>query len=354
MVTIVNAVRSLSRKLRSRTACAAMLTLVCLSAIAVIAANIRSVNIIDSGETKTVITMRHDTKTILNKAGYAISVNDEVIDENVSAYTREITILRASTVTITENGNSTQLTTVLPTVQEVLDDAGILPPDEDDVLNCELTDEVYDSMNIVLDRVEYKTETITEVIPYETVEKKTSGLSKGTTKVSRKGKNGSKDVIYSVKYVNGEPEEYTALSETVTKKPVNKKVLVGTYSPTKYTISDVTVSAEAKTISVGGETFTYSKIITGTGTAYTADPGALCSTGKVARVGYVAVNPKKIPYGTKMFIVSSDGKYVYGYAEAADTGGALMSNRVVVDLYMNTEKECYAFGRRGVKLYILD
>ena len=71
-------------------------------------------------------------------------------------------------------------------------------------------------------------------------------------------------------------------------------------------------------------------------------------------MGLVAVDPRKIPYGTRLYIVSSDGRYNYGYAIAADTGGALRSGRVLVDLFYNTERECVNFGRRQVKVYILD
>ena len=56
-----------------------------------------------------------------------------------------------------------------------------------------------------------------------------------------------------------------------------------------------------------------------------------------------------------MYIVSADGKYVYGYAVAADTGGfAYNGSGTLVDLRFNTRGECYSFGRRTVNVYILD
>ena len=57
--------------------------------------------------------------------------------------------------------------------------------------------------------------------------------------------------------------------------------------------------------------------------------------------------------GTKLYIASPDGSVVYGYAIASDTGGALMSGRVLVDLYYNTLGECVNFGRRQMNVYIL-
>ena len=40
-------------------------------------------------------------------------------------------------------------------------------------------------------------------------------------------------------------------------------------------------------------------------------------------MGNVAVDPRIIPYGSKLFIMSADGKYVYGYGIACDTGGSV-------------------------------
>jgi len=71
-------------------------------------------------------------------------------------------------------------------------------------------------------------------------------------------------------------------------------------------------------------------------------------------VGYVAVNPRIIPYGTRLYIVSTDGRYNYGYCIAADTGGFIYwNNAPVVDLFMNSESQCEAFGRRQVRIYVL-
>ena len=80
------------------------------------------------------------------------------------------------------------------------------------------------------------------------------------------------------------------------------------------------------------------------GTIYTAI-GTLC------RVGAIAVDPKYIPYGTRMFIVSNDGSYIYGLSTAEDCGGAIKENRI--DLYFETTSECFKFGRRTCTVYFL-
>ncbi|MBQ7876643.1 MAG: DUF348 domain-containing protein [Clostridia bacterium] len=99
------------------------------------------------------------------------------------------------------------------------------------------------------------------------------------------------------------------------------------------------------------------RVITCTATAYTPsadecgkDDG-ITATGAKCEVGVVAVDPKVIPLGTKLYIETVDGSFVYGYCSAQDTGGAIKGNKV--DLAMNTKSECFQFGRRQVKVYIL-
>ena len=75
----------------------------------------------------------------------------------------------------------------------------------------------------------------------------------------------------------------------------------------------------------------------------------------LAQVGVVAVNPNISPYGSKLYITTPDGSYVYGYAVAGDTGGFIYSHPdTIVDLFMNTVAECYAFGRRDIVVYVLE
>lgn len=132
----------------------------------------------------------------------------------------------------------------------------------------------------------------------------------------------------------------------ITKEPVDKVVLMGTKGSN--------VSNPVGTFTdMNGNTVAYSSVVTGSGTAYTAPAGSLTATGVTAYHGGVAVNPNIIPYGSKLYIVSTDGSFVYGYATAVDTGGALMSGTAIVDCFYNTYDECVSFGRRNVNVYIV-
>ncbi len=104
----------------------------------------------------------------------------------------------------------------------------------------------------------------------------------------------------------------------------------------------------------GNVPVSYKKTIVGTASSYTGSGQS--ATGKNLRPGYISVNPKQIPYGTKMWIVSNDGKYVYGYASAEDTGGFTNwtgSRATLCELYFPDEASRDAFGRRQVTIYIL-
>lgn len=98
--------------------------------------------------------------------------------------------------------------------------------------------------------------------------------------------------------------------------------------------------------------FSYSKVYTMKATAYDPSAGTMTASGMRARVGVVAVDRKVIPLGTKLYIESTDSWPDYGYAIAGDTGGAIKGHRI--DLFFNTHRTAMNFGRRNVKVYVLD
>ena len=120
---------------------------------------------------------------------------------------------------------------------------------------------------------------------------------------------------------------------TKTSKPKN------TPDPDKKQASEVT----GNTITVDGKTYTFSKTMSVMITAYT-HTGRKTSTGVWPDIGTVAVDPKVIPYGTKMYIPG------YGFGVAQDTG----VKGEHIDVFFDTENECIQFGRkRDRTIYIL-
>jgi len=62
--------------------------------------------------------------------------------------------------------------------------------------------------------------------------------------------------------------------------------------------------------------------------------------------GTAAVDPDRIPLGTKLYVEG------YGHAVALDTGGAIIDNRI--DLYMDSKEECFEFGRQDIRVWIIE
>jgi 3D (Asp-Asp-Asp) domain-containing protein len=83
-------------------------------------------------------------------------------------------------------------------------------------------------------------------------------------------------------------------------------------------------------------------------TAYTADSAGgdgMTAIGRRAGFGIVAVDPRVIPLGARLFIPG------YGFAVAGDTGGDIVGHRI--DLGFDTQRDAMLFGRRSVTVYRL-
>ena len=153
-------------------------------------------------------------------------------------------------------------------------------------------------------------------------------------------------MTYRERYVDGE-QEYALVSKIeVIEKPTNAEVLVyGAGAP----VSDLTgPNGESGSRGVPGG---YSRMYTMSATGYTAKSGKGASRLGLY-YGTVAVNPNLIPYGTKMYIASPDGKFVYGWAIATDTGSSLMENPNNIDLFYETYTESLLNGRITVNVYV--
>lgn len=245
---------------------------------------------------------------------------------------------------------------------DILSSIGIIL-DEHDTISRSLDSFVDKESTVEITDVEYVTETTFEAIPFDTTVEYSDKYQASTKKLVTEGKVGTKAVTCSVKYVNGKAVESTVIDEKITEYAVDSKTIIGTAAPSYASNGAVHASAvssisrlEAPSdlfLDKNGVPVKYSSKKTLRATAYTYT-GNNCSTGVAPKPGYVAVDPREIPYGTKMYIVSSDGKYVYGYAIAADTGGFIYGNRTDMDLFLETENDCVQFGRRDIVVYFVD
>lgn len=122
------------------------------------------------------------------------------------------------------------------------------------------------------------------------------------------------------------PKQQLKLNKSAAKPVTASK----TATPSGTVVKEFTVSATAYTASCKG-----CSGITRTGINLKKNPGA-----KV-----IAVDPKVIPLGTKVWVEG------YGYAVAGDTGGAIKGNKI--DVFIPTQSQALKWGRKNVKIKIL-
>lgn len=276
------------------------------------------------------------TPALLARADIQLGANDRVTRE---AQGNDIVlhVRRAFAVTVAADGAEKNVYLAGGTVSDALTAADISLR-EHDTVTPSLTTALQMGTKITVTRCQVKFETKTETIAFETVKEKTDTLYEGVTQVAQQGEDGEKKVTYRLVYRNGKLQEKTPEKTETTKAPKDQKILVGT---------------KKNELSVDTDKLSFSRVLTVTATAYSGEKpsGQITCLGKVPSWGTVAVDPRVIPLGTKMYIASPDGKTVYGYCVAGDTGGAIKGNRV--DLFMPTEQECNTFGRRTMCVYIL-
>ena len=272
----------------------------------------------------------------------------------------EVEILNYYNLTINVDNEKKLVKSTAKTVGDLLKEQNIVLDSDDEVVPSADTAL---SNELVIDvlRVEYVTREAEETVKFTSKTKYSSAMLKGTKKVTQEGVNGSKTVVYKDRVVNGVVESSEVQSEKITKKPVDKVTTIGTLVKSSglgnskiekngKPISELTMPSKY-TIGENNIPTNYKYKITGRAAAY-CQPGGKTATGKKVMPGRVAVNPKQIPYGTEMWIVSNDG-IVYGYAVAEDTGGFVKKGYYTVDLYMNSNSQCRQWGDRGVTIYVL-
>ena len=346
-----SALGSFYNKSEKRIKFIAFLTAIILSAAALMGCTIKSFVINDGTNTYTVSAPFANVDFALSRANLR-SKNYKVLKVSGSdvkiAYLFPVHIVMGDkTLTVNTTTNSS--------VEEILKSAGYTP-DEHDMVEPALDTNVTDTIYIDYTDVNYITGTYKETIPSKTETVYSPKYNEGVQKLTE-GSDGLREVSYTSKVVNGKTVETTINRKVVLTKAVNAKKIIGTK------LSAVITSASVKYISTllpkkpidldkNGNPVNYKKKMKVEATAYTYT-GNNCATGVAPQPGYIAVNPKIIPYGTKMYIKSCDGRYIYGYAIAADTGGFIKTRPTNVDLFFPTKSDCRAFGRRNVEIYFL-
>lgn len=297
----------------------------------------KQVEVLADGKVFSVSTSARRVEQALAGAGIRLSARDVVVPEPGASLRpgMRVHVYRCVPLSITADGITRELSSPGPTVAAVLREAGVALGSHDEVIPG-LEAAVQPGMAIRVVRITYGEATTREEIPHRVERRDDEGIPFGLARVLQRGKPGVQQVTYRVKYADGQEVAREPVGYQVVRQPVTEVVAVG----------------RASSISRGGQVIRFRRAMEVTATAYYPGPES-CGpnatgytyTGMKAGRGIVAVDPRVIPLGTRLYVEG------YGYGLAADIGGAIKGSKV--DLCYDTLAEAWKWGKRRVIVYIL-
>ncbi|MGB3367188.1 MAG: 3D domain-containing protein, partial [Acidaminobacteraceae bacterium] len=302
----------------------------------------KGININVKTTSRTVGSMLRDADIKLNeKDKLSISENTKLEDD------MRIIITRSKPFTINMDGELIAGATTYKLISEVLKEYNV-ELGEFDMVTPSINSIINRGDIINITRVEKELISAEEVITYSTIIKMVKDLNPGEIKKVSNGKDGLKKVTYElVKEDGSEISRYIVDKEIrieseseIIEKGIDKLYVTSRGKPFRYketiymqsTAYDLSVESCGKLPGDAGYGITYS--------------------GTKARPGVIAVDPKVIPLGSKVYVESTDETSDYGFAIAEDTGGAIKGNRV--DIFIGDRSRALRYGRRNVRIYVIE
>ena len=314
--------------------------------------------IYDEGKLKKIVTISGTVGDAIEKSGIKLKEGDKLsLNKSVPiTESTRVDIMRAFTVTLISDARKQKLKTTECTVEEFLKKSGIRVS-SDDIVTPKKSEKLTKNDTVRVKRVTYKETEKIVTVKYKTQVEYDDTMYEEQVKVKRKGKDGQQKNYYRKKYIDGKYDSTELVKSETIKEPVSKIVIWGSKESlyggnvARQVISELTPAFKID-MDENNRPVNYKKKMVGKATAYCT--GTVTSTGLKAQPGVVAVDPREIPYGSKLYIVSSDNKYIYGYAIAGDTGGFIHNSDTLVDLYIRGYSAAKQFGRRTVEVYVLE
>ena len=281
------------------------------------------------GQVTTISSNKSDVKSILKAAKVKLGEHDIC---TVNRREGVVDVIRAKSFTLMDvNGQVNTCYTTKKTVgaalrhlEKIEDGVTIYPRPKT---------HVEEGMHVYLLSPGQELVTLEEELAFGTEYYEDDTLHYGVEKIGRRGKPGKVEVLAKSFVDAAGKKQVVELERRVVEEPKNQIIRRG--------------MQQAVETPEGWKR--YSKKMVAHTTAYTIHCGngdGLTSIGLVPRVGIVAVDPRVIPYYTKMYIPG------YGIAIAGDCGGAISGNDV--DVFVESYDDAIRWGRRNVEIYILE
>ncbi|SIS12347.1 Uncharacterized conserved protein YabE, contains G5 and tandem DUF348 domains [Peribacillus simplex] len=298
---------------------------------------------VQDGKTKDVWSTADTVDELLKDQNLRVKEQDKITPSKNTKLkaNMEVAIDKAFSLKLVVGGDEKQVWSTSTTVADFLKQQGVKLNDLDRV-EPELTEKVEAENTVNVVRIEKVTDVVEEPVDFAVITKKDDSLSKGKEKIVKEGKDGLISKKYEVVKENGKEVKRELLSEKVVNKKQDKVVTVGTRTTVAQASRGVTnvSSSSGKEIYVSSTAYTASckgcSGVTSTGVDLKSNPGA-----KI-----IAVDPNVIPMGSKVYVEG------YGYAVAADKGGAIKGNRI--DVFFSSKNDAYRWGVKRVKVRVLD
>ncbi|GAB3805444.1 ubiquitin-like domain-containing protein [Virgibacillus kimchii] len=322
-----------------------------------------------NGEENLFYTTADTVEAFFNEKDLSFADQDDVSHQSTDLIKDglHIEVTEAFEVAISDGGEEKNVLTTGGSVEELLENEDIaFDPDSNDKINFSTGSVLTAGMNIEIVRIDKDKEEVTETVAFDTEKRNDSSLLKGEEKVISQGEEGKIKKIYEIIFENGEEVDKQLVDEKVVKESRNKVVAIGTKEPEPeqnvVTLSSEEPKSESNESSSSNSDSSNSTVssepssskeFTMSSTAYTANCNGcsgFTSTGIDLNANpnkkVVAVDPNVIPLGSRVWVEG------YGEAVAGDTGGSIVGNKI--DVHVPTRSDANSWGRRTVKVKVLD
>lgn len=298
------------------------------------------IRFIVKGEKKTIWSTAETVDEFIREQNYVLGEHDKISPSKDAKLNQdtEIIVETAFPITLKDSNEEKQVWTTSITVGDLLKQQEI-KLNELDRVEPEANTQVAEKMVVKVIRVEKVTDVVEAPIDYAVVTKKDSSLTSGKEKVVAKGEEGLEKQYFEVILENGKEISRKIVKKEKLKDSKDRIVAIGT-KPIRTQVARGYDGPVEKEFYVASTAYT----------AYCSGCSGKTATGIDLRKNpdqkVIAVDPSVIPLGTKVHVEG------YGYAIAADKGGAIKGNKI--DVFIPDAEGVKNWGRRKVLIKILE
>ncbi|MGE6556506.1 3D domain-containing protein [Exiguobacterium sp. 17-1] len=326
------------------------------------------------GEARTIRTQARRVDDLLKEQGISQMLEtDDVYPSKEAVLTSGMTVRyrEAFPIELIVEGKAREVYTYQTTVRELLSMQGVKLQTEDKVMPG-LDTVVAKDMLVTVNTTRRAVLTEQQLLPFEVETVEDDTLPAGEQLVTKSGRPGIRTQKYQLTLADGLSKEKKLIANEVTSEPVKQVVKVGTkpVEPVEAAMTPTpTFDTEKATVPLAEVPkaatdldFSKAKTLMVEATAYTNDPAsngsqlydgrALTATGydvtdtiTYQGLPIIAVDPKVIPLGTKVYVEG------VGLAIALDTGGAIKGNKI--DVLVEGESTAKQFGRKTIQVWVI-